>query len=89
MPSGHCLHSVGFDSTSYWVLQASVCNDSNMDQRFIVNDSIKQELGSKVQSVVADNRCLSYSLGEVLVLTTGMHVITSTQQRVEAPHRAV
>jgi hypothetical protein len=64
LPGGQCLQAVGFDSTSFWVLQVQPCNDAALAQRFIVKESIQQSMGSKVESLIAATKCLSYSLGE-------------------------
>ncbi len=64
LSGGQCLHTVGFDSTSFWVLQVQPCSSDVLAQRFIVKDSIQQTMGSKVESLVATTKCLSYSLGE-------------------------
>jgi hypothetical protein len=66
MPDGRCLQTVGFDSTSYWVLQAQPCSAAQLSQRFIVKDSLRSASGSRVESLTAGGRCLSYSLGERL-----------------------
>jgi hypothetical protein len=60
---GQCLQTVGFDSTSYWVLQLHPCSEDALAQRFIVKDGIQQNVGSKIESLTPTSRCLSYSLG--------------------------
>lgn len=64
LSGGQCLQAVGFDSTSFWVLQVQPCSSDVLAQRFIVKDSIQQPIGSRVESLVATTKCLSYSLGE-------------------------
>lgn len=63
LPGQRCLQTVGFDSTSYWVLQVHPCDNDVLAQRFIVKDGIQQNVGSKIESLTATSKCLSYSLG--------------------------
>jgi hypothetical protein len=82
LPGQQCLQTAGFDSTNYWVLQVRPCSEDELGQRFIVKDGIQQDVGSKIESLTASAKCLSYSLGarralaEPFLYLTALHAVS-------------